>query len=406
METKRNIFLWTTYDFANSIVMIVFFLYFAQWIVVERGISDFHFNLTFTCSAILLLLTVPFTGSLLDHHLRRITGLRYSTLFTALFYGICAVCAVKNLDSAALIFFTLGLYAYLLSFTFYTPLLSDIAPVEKRGLISGIGIAANYAGQFAGLLLALPFSTGFFSLFGASARAETLLPSVVIFFVLSLPMLVFFKEPKHKPRKFNTTVELKHLASKTKELLSRNMVFFFLAFFLFNDAVLTAANNFPIFLEQVWGFSDTVKTYLMLGTLITSGIGGFVSGFLADRWGHKRTLMFILLGWVVIFPLLALLRNFAFFVGAVVFMGFWYGANWAVSRSTMSHIAPKGGHNLAFAYYGLTERASALLGPIIWGLVVSGLTSMGSDRYRIGMLAITGFIGLGAWALSKVNEKQ
>ena len=75
--------------------------------------------------------------------------------------------------------------------------MNDIAPTTKRGLVSGLGITANYIGQFTGLLLALPFSNGSLSLFGSSPRAETLLPAVAVFFVLSLPTLVFFKEPTH-----------------------------------------------------------------------------------------------------------------------------------------------------------------------------------------------------------------
>ena len=126
METKKNIFLWVLYDFANSIVSIVFFLYFAQWAVIDRNVSDIYFNLTFTVSAVLLFLTVPFTGSLLDKSWRRITGLRYTTILTVLFYGICAFFALTNNENLALIFFALGLYSYLLSFTFYTPLINDI----------------------------------------------------------------------------------------------------------------------------------------------------------------------------------------------------------------------------------------------------------------------------------------
>ena len=156
METRKNRFLWISYDFANSIVSIVFFLYFAQWIVIDRGVSDFRFNLAFTSSAVLLFLTVPLTGLLLDKSLRRIAGLRFSTALTVFFYGLCGILAVSNHEASSLIFFTLGLYSYLLSFTFYTPLLNDIAKPAKRGLISGLGVSANYIGQFAGLILALP----------------------------------------------------------------------------------------------------------------------------------------------------------------------------------------------------------------------------------------------------------
>lgn len=407
METKRNVLLWVIYDFANSIVSIVFFLYFAQWLVIDRGVSDFYFNLTFTISAILLLFTVPLTGYLLDKFLRRIAGLRFATLLTVLFYGLCSLFAVTDNTIGALIFFTLGLYSYLLSFTFYTPLLNDISKPEKRGLVSGLGITANYLGQIAGLLIALPLSSGSLSLFGSAPRAETLLPSVLIFFLLALPTLIFFREPKRVSESFHLPSTLKEMFLDTKRLLSFSSVsFFLLAYFLFNDAILTAANNFPIFLEQVWHVSDTTKTYILLGILITSAIGGTLSGFLADRFGHKRTLTFILFGWIIILPLIGYLNNFKLFIIATTVMGLWFGSNWTVSRSVMAYVAPKGKHNLAFAYFGLAERASSFIGPIVWGLVVSNLISMGSERYRIAVLAVTGFIILGLFALARVKDDR
>lgn len=408
MQTRSNTFLWVTYDFANSIVMIVFFLYFAQWIVVDRGISDFYFNLTFTISALLLLLTAPLFGVVLDKFLRRITGLRYSTIFTALFYGLSGLSAVYGKNIPALIFFTLGLYAYLQSFTFYTPLINDIAHSSKRGLISGLGIMANYLGQITGLVIALPFSQGKVALFSAAPRAETLLPSVILFFILSLPMLIFFKEPKKDaPDGARISSAMRGVISETKHLLSHSSVaIFLLSYFLFNDAILTAVNNFPIFLEQVWSISDTTKTYLMLSILVMCAIGGLIAGFLADRYGHKKILVIILAFWLVMFPVIGLATNFKLFVTFAIFMGLWFGATWAVSRSLMSHICPEGKHNLAFAYFGLAERASSFIGPIVWGLVVTNLVTMGNDRYRIAFLAITGFILLGLLALIKVRDDR
>ena len=90
-------------------------------------------------------------------------------------------------------------------------------------------------------------------------------------------------------------------------------------------------------------------------------------------------------------------------------MGLWFGANWAVSRSVMSYVAPKGKHNLAFAYFGLAERASSFLGPIVWGLIVTGLIKIGPTRYRIAMVSLAIFIALGLIAMTKVKsdkEKQ
>ena len=407
MDTKRNIFLWVSYDFANSLVSIVFFLYFAQWIVIDRGIADIYFNLTFTISALFLLFTAPITGFLLDKYFRRITGLRYATIATSLLYGTCALFAISGMGVPALIFFTLGLYMYLLTFTFYTPLINDISRQEKRGKVSGMGIAANYLGQFTGLLIVLPFSNGSISLFDSAARAETLLPAVIAFTLLALPMLIWFKEPEKEKNPFQLKSEWKNLVSETKRLfLFPGIALFLLAYFLFNDAILTASNNFPIFLEQVWGVSDTIKTYILLGILVTSGIGGLVSGMIADRFGHKRTLVFIISGWIFILPLIGFINNFTLFIIATTIMGFWFGSNWAVSRSVMSYLAPPQGHNLAFAYFGLVERASSFVGPIVWGLVVTSLVSIGSDRYRFAVLAVTIFIVLGLVVLIKVKSDR
>lgn len=407
MQTKKNIFLWILYDFANSIVSVVFFLYFAQWLVIEQGVSDLYFNLAFTITAILLFFTVPLTGSVLDKSLRRLTGLRYTTTLTVLFYTTCALFALADHEITALIFFTAGLYAFLLSFTFYTPLLNDIVPAHKRGFVSGLGIGANYAGQFVGLLIALPFSSGYFNFFAASPRAETLLPAIGIFFLCSLPMLIYFYEPRKSADRHSMRTHI-HLAfSETKELLLYPGVgLFLLSFFFFNDAILTAVNNFPIFLEQVWHVSDTTKTYILLGVLTTSAIGGVVSGIIADRSGHKRTLMIIISGWILLLPLIGLITHFTAFVIAGVLMGFWFGATWAVSRSVMAYLAPPGKHNLAFGYFGLAERASSLIGPIVWGITVSSLIDLGSARYRIAVIIITIFIVLGAITFARVKSDR
>ena len=405
MNNKKNLFLWILYDFANSLVSIVFFLYFSQWVIVDGGVADIWFNLTFTVSAVLLLFTVPITGVLLDKHWRRITGLRYSTASTLVFYGLCGFFAVTGNEIYALITFTLGLYSYLLSFTFYTPLLLDVSTPANRGRISGYGIAANYFGQIAGLSMVLPFSNGSLSFFGGSPRAETLLPAVAVFFIFALPTLIFFKEPHKNSGPYSLRTETKKFWRESIDLfLYPGMLAFLIAFFFLNDAVLTAANNFPIFLERVWEVSDTIKTYILLGALVTSSVGGIISGLIADKIGHKKTLVAIMIGWIFIVPTLAFIKDFKVFVIAAILMGFWFGANWAVSRSVMGYLAPQGKHNLAFAFFGLMERASSFVGPIVWGLIATNLTSLGSGRYRIAMVSLTVFIILGLIALLRVRD--
>jgi UMF1 family MFS transporter len=138
--------------------------------------------------------------------------------------------------------------------------------------------------------------------------------------------------------------------------------------------------------------------------LVTSALGGLISGKLADRFGHKKTLVVITAGWLVILPLIAVLTNFTFFVLITVLMGFWFGATWAVSRSVMSYLVPAQKHNLGFAFFGLVERASSFVGPVVWGLCVSNLLYIGSDRYRVATIVVTGFILVGLVLLVRVKS--
>ena len=289
---------------------------------------------------------------------------------------------------------------------------------EQRGFRPAILVSSFIAG----MVVVIPLTTKFeslrfpytLSIIASSVNSLEQNSVALVFQIKSIdknfffsPVLIFFKEPKRVSEGWHIPSTLKEMFIDTKRLLSFSSVsFFLLAYFLFNDAILTAANNFPIFLEQVWHISDTTKTYLLLGILITSAIGGTLAGFLADRFGHKRTLMFILSGYIIILPLVGYLRNFTLFVIATTIMGLWFGSLGAVSRSVMAYVAPKGKHNLSFAYFGLAERASSFIGPIVWGLVVSNLISIGSDRYRIAMFAVTGFIILGLLALSRVHDDR
>lgn len=407
MQTKANILSWVLYDFANSFTQIAFSLYFAQWIVVEQGIDDLTFNLAFMASTLFLLITAPVAGFLLDTRFRRITGLRLTTAAMIVAYGTAAMAAVSGHGHMALVLFAGGFYNFLLTFIFYTPLLVEISSTENRGQVSGWGFAANFAGQIAVVFLALPFATGTWSLFGGSSRAETLLPAVIAFAVFAVPMLCCFTEPRKVAAALDLSSAWRQFWQNSRTVVvAPGVGLFLVAHFLFYDAILTAANNFSIFIEQVWMVSDVIKSYILLGIFTTAAVGALVAGALADRFGHLRVFTVVVAGWVIILPLLALIENFTLFVATTTLMGFWYGASWTLSRSVFSYLAPEGGRNLAFGLFGIVERASALLGPLAWGAVATGFVAYGPDRYRFSMLVMTVFVGVALlvlWHLRATN---
>jgi MFS-type transporter involved in bile tolerance (Atg22 family) len=152
---KSQVFLWTLYDFANSISVGVFSLYFSQWLVIDKKVPDLWFNMIFVGATLLLIFSAPIAGSVADKTNSKIKFLRYSTLLQFVFIlaaSLIAVCASFSVFNTALLIgvFLLANYFYQLTFTFYNPMLRDIAPAEKQGLVSGIGQRSDEEGVHGG----------------------------------------------------------------------------------------------------------------------------------------------------------------------------------------------------------------------------------------------------------------
>lgn len=408
---KKNIFFWTLYDFANSIFVIVFFLYFSQWLVIDKGVSDFWFNMIFTIVSIMFLFTAPILGSMADKNGRQQNYLNWITVlcFLCLLAVSFITLFLSNQVFLAILFFLLANYLYQFSFVFYNALLHYIAPREKWGRISGVGQAGNWLGQVVGLLITLPLASGAVYFVGAAGRAQTFLPATIIFFVLSLPMLLFFKLPKQEKviDKVSIKEEYKNYWKQFKELIkSPNMGLFLLAYFFFNDAIITVQNNFPIYMQRVFNIPDKTKAILMISILVTSAIGALFSGWVSDKIGLKKSLMLVLGSWAVLFPLLGLVSNFYIFLALCILMGFFFGATWAITRATMTALCPKEKLNFGFSFYTLAERFSTLIGPLAWGLITSLFLGFGSTRYRIAVIVMAVFVIIGIFILRKVEIKK
>ena len=184
------------------------------------------------------------------------------------------------------------------------------------------------------------------------------------------------------------------------------MGLFLLAYFFFNDAIITVQNNFPIYMQRVFDVPDKTKAILMISILVTSAIGALFSGWVSDKIGLKKSLMIVLGSWVVLFPLLGSISNFYIFLVLCILMGFFFGATWAVTRATMTALCPKEKLNFGFSFYTLAERFSTLIGPLAWGLITSLFISFGSTRYRIAVIIMTVFVIIGIFILRKVEIKK
>lgn len=412
MINRKNVFLWSLYDFANSFPTIAFFLYFSQWLVIDNGVPDIWYNLIFVGSTILLILTAPIGGAISDK-----VGIRmpYLSFFSALmFLGLMLTGILANFFTVTPTIITLAALAFLFAnyvnqftFVFYNPLLNQLAPSRLQGFVSGIGLAANWLGQISAALVTLPLVTGAIFIIGAPGRPQTFLPATIIFFLLALPMLLFFKENvKKKYVKIDLAKEYKDSIKNFISLCKApGLGRYLLGYFFFNDAMLTAVNNFPIYLQQVFKVSDQVKSILVVGILVVAVIGALVTGWFSDRIGLKKSLLLILGSWTIAFPLMAAAPNFTVFTILTVVLGFLYGATWTVARAVMAYLSPSDRLTHSFSYYTLFERFSTLVGPVTWGLITLALVNTGDFRYRVAMTAMAGFILIGLFIVRKIPAK-
>lgn len=408
---KKNVFLWTLYDFANSIVSIVFFLYFSQWLVIDKGVPDFWYNMIFTIGSALLLLTAPILGGIADKTGRQQKYFNKITVFTFLCFLGATFTALFFSQKVflAVLFFLLANYLYQFSFVFYNAFLYHIVPKGKWGRVSGIGQAGNWLGQIAGLLITLPFASGAIYLIGETGRAQTFLPAAVLFFVLALPMLLFFKLPRQESQNSQVSLkeEYKNQWNQFKELVKDpNMKLFLIAYFFFNDAIITASNNFPIFLQNLFSLPDKTKSMILVSILVSSFIGALCSGWVADKISLKKTLMIVIGSWIVLFPVIGLIKSLPLFVVSTVLMGFLFGSIWTVSRAAMTALTPKEKLNYGFSFYTLAERVSTFLGPLAWGLITSLLINLGPTRYRLAVISMALFVAIGLYFVRKVEIKE
>lgn len=411
MQNKKNIFLWTLYDFANSIIVIVFYIYFAQWFTIDRNISGFLYNMLFVGSTILVIIFAPILGIIADRNKLNFLFLKITTIVIYILFLFIAF--LINLKPEFIVFisiiYILGNAIYQISFSFYNPLINDLSTEKNKGQISGIGHMAGWLGQIFGILISLYFLNILF-IFNSPGRTQTFLPSTIIFIILSLPMLLLFKDKKSKKKenkRFSYKENVIEILKEFKIIWNiPNLKFFFISFFFFNDAILTASNNFPLYLQEVFGVSDKIKSLLMVGILITAALGSIVGGYIGDKIGLKKTNLILLGFWIIILPSFGFTNNFIVFSFISIIMGFVFGATNSVSRALLSKILSYNNNSsFGFGLYSISERVASLLGPITWGIILI-LPFKRALNYRVAIISMTIFVIIGFYYMKKVSEKR
>ena len=402
---NKKLFLWALYDFANSIVLMGFLFYFSQWLVIDQGKPAWWYNIALVVSSVLFIVTAPVVSKKIDTLKVKIVGLRFWTILT--FIGYLGVALLTMLTDGAEVLatmvYTLSTYTYLICFLYFTPMLNDLSDSTDRSWKSGIGQGANSLGQVVGVLITLPFVNGI-TLFGDSGRAQALLPATLLFGLLALPMLLFYREDKNEVLIEKSVEPTPTLLFLFKRVFAyKPLAFLLIAYFLFSDVMLTFSNNFPLYLETVHQTSDTIKSILTAGILVLAAVGAVVFGKIADKRGNLKVLKIILTAWCFVFLAMVLVTDFKILVPIFLFAGILFGPVWGISRALVGEFAPPNLVASSYSYYVVAERFATFVGPAIWSIVllVVGENILG---YQIGLASLALLLVISLFFLQKIER--
>ena len=417
MNDRREIFGWTMYDWANSafsttVVSVFFGPYLssitkasadAAGMVYLFGIPikyDSFFPYCVSLSILLQVFLLPVLGAIADYsHLRKRMLMTFSTagaIATILMFFI-----TPGLYLFGGLLFLIANLSFGASIVFYNAYLPDIAGPDERDKVSARGFGMGYAGG--GLLLLLNLILYMFSdrIGLDSAMAARISLASAGFWWLGFSLITFRTlRPRHAARKMPEgenylSVGFKQLGSTFRQIRKfPETVRYLIAYLIYNDGIQTVIVVAALFASIELGMDDQQLILVILMIQAVAFIGAFfLFPFLAARLGSKRALVLSLIIWsvVVIYAALGLQTQTEFWIlGAVIALVL--GGSQALSRSIFAQMIPKGREAEFFSFYEVSDRATSLFGPLIFGLANQ---MFGSLKYGILSLIVLFVVGLG-----------
>jgi UMF1 family MFS transporter len=395
--SRGQIFSWTLFDFANTAfsVVVVTVIYSRYFTNTVAGGQRWLWGLAVSLSMVLAALLSPPLGAVADYSRNRKRFLVLftvtSVLCTSLLYFVEPGMVIPGI--ALFILANIGFEGGLV---FYDAFLPGLTARTSYGRVSGYGFAMGYLGALAILLLIMlmlpepsqPDYLHFVRL--------TFVMAAAFFLVFSLPLFLFVHEGplQESPSLFRTGfARARHtLRDLFVERRYPSVSRFLIAFFLYNDGILTVIAFAAIFAESTLKMGDAGIIAFFAIVQTSAILGSVLFGIITDAIGPKRTIGITLCLWIGIVVGAYFVRSEELFYVIALLAGVAIGSSQSASRSLMALLTPAGREAECFGFYdGLCGKASAVIGPLTYG-VIADLTSERIAALSIGLFFLAGLI--------------
>jgi len=398
---KYKVFSWLLFDFANtsfSVMMVtfVFPLYFKNVICKGEPSGDALWGFSVSLSMLLVALISPVLGAAADYSGKRKRFLLFFTLTSIVATALLSFSG-PGMALVAVLLFVLANMGFEGGLVFYDSYLKQLASAKSIGRVSGYGFAMGYLGALSILLLVQPLLSKGIVLSNMPNVQLSFLVVAIFFALFAAPLFLVLRDEKKGERPAISFTAIRCSLREVKYTVQHIMSYpdlarFLLAYFFYNDAILTVIAFSSIYAQNTLGFTtgELIRFFMLVQT--TAIAGSLVFGFVTDKIGPKRTIVITLLIWfvVVVAAIFADSKELFFYTGMLAGMSM--GSSQAASRSMMTRLTPQEHVTEFFGFYdGTFGKASAIAGPLVFGLVSA---QAGSQKAALASLLLFFILGL------------
>ena len=413
--SRRDIFAWAMFDFANSsyttvVLTAIFNGYFVRVVAGahDSGTATLLWTLAMSAANMLVLFSAPILGAIADHGAHKKRFLMASTAGCVAFTFLLGSVGPGDVATAMLLVI-LATLMFSTGENLIAAFLPEIASPQDMGKVSAYGWTLGYVG---GLLV-----LGVCLMYIAWARQQgqdaahyvpvTMWITAVTFALGAIPTFLWLPErarPLPLPLgKGYIRAGFDHARHTLRHARRYPDLFRFLATLaVYYCGVYIVIVLAGVYAVQVMGFSEQETIVLILVVNLAAAAGALGFGLLQDRLGSVVTLALTLLLWIGALVLAYEAESRAGFWVAAHLIGLAMGSSQSAGRALVGQLSPPAHAAEFFGLWGLATKLAAAVGPVVYG----GVVYFTHGNQRAALLATTGFFVVGLLMLAGVHEQR
>jgi len=451
---KRPVISWALYDFANTsfaviIITVVFPVFFTSVIAPSalygKNFGDLMWGLASGISMLIGSFLAPVFGTLADTTRSKNRYLIILTTLCIIFCSLLYFTGTGTIVRAMLLFIAANFF-YQISMMFYNSFLPELSEKGDTGFLSGFGFSLGYLGGLITLSMIYPLLGRGLLDTNIPYIKLTFIITALFFLVFSIPSFIFlkdkktgsvnsftrnvlfqgqkfgnspddYKEAQNRPSSKNNIIisffsnivllfgtSFKKLRQTYKRMKTdKNLLKFLVAYFLFSNAFSILAVYAAIYGRSTLNLSLQEIAFLFILGHFPVIISSIFFGWLADRIGPKRVIIFTLLAWSLVIILVSAFNIKAVFYTAFIIISVITGSTLIASRALMNFLTPFEREAEYFSFYAIGGKVSSIIGPVVFGII-----SYFTKSQRLALLSTLIFLisGLATIFTVKVPAKR